>query len=207
MCLAILEYYAFEAGAFCQDEARSNFRRLAGIAFRKFVYEKTGYKPTADLWKPFHDRVSLVYHSAPEGYFSIFKETAEVFVTLGQAGIHPDDQIIPDISIGRCWSLYWSEQSLEATYGRRLEYKHYYPAYFPQALSNPQTPWCYPELALGAFKKWLREEYIRGGKFQSYLKGQVGKRQISSEIAEKALEAYRLPTGSLPKKQIAIGKR
>lgn len=194
--LAVIEYYAFDAGQFCQEEARDNFRVLARKGFRDAIYESVGYKPVRDIddqWKPFHDRISLAYHSAPDGYFSIFKESAEVTVTLGQNGLFADDSVIPDISIGKCWSSYWSANNLEQKFGRRLEYKHYYPAYFSQAASNPQQPWCYPEGALGEFKRWLREEYIRGGKFTAYIGSQIQRKQIGVEIAQRALSAYNLP--------------
>lgn len=194
--LAVIEYYAFDAGQFCQEEARDNFRVLARKGFRDAIYESVGYEPSREIddqWRPFHDRISLVYQSAPDGYFSIFKESAEVTVTLGQNGIHSNDTVIPDISIGQCWSRHWNEGNLAATYGERLEYEHYYPTYFPQAASNPQTPWCYPEASLGEFKRWLRENYIRGGKFTGYIKGQVQKKHITGLVAQQALEAYKLP--------------
>ncbi len=194
--LAVIEYYAFDAGQFCQVEARDNFRILARKGFRDAIYESVGYKPARDLgdqWRAFHDRVSLVYHSAPDGFFSIFKESAEVTVTLGQNGIHANENIIPDISIGQCWGRHWKDRSLAEKYGERLEYKHYYPNYFPQSVSNPQTPWCYPEAALGEFKRWLREDYIRGGKFRNYVGGQVQRKQIDAPAAQLALAAYKLP--------------
>ncbi|WP_449474247.1 hypothetical protein [Sphingobium chungangianum] len=193
--LAVIEYYAFEANNI-QEEARDNFRVLARKGFRDAIYESIDYQPTqnvADLWRPFHDRVSLVYNSAPEGYFSIFKESVEVTVTLGQEGIYANDALIPDISIGRCWSDFWQKNALSQRFGDRLEYEHNYPDYFPQAISNPQTPWCYPEAALGEFKRWLREDYIRGGKFSNYVRGQIGKKGITSELANRALTAYNLP--------------
>jgi len=43
VCLAVLEYYAFHAGARCREEARRNFRNLAGSALRSFIYAQTGY--------------------------------------------------------------------------------------------------------------------------------------------------------------------
>lgn len=194
--LAVIEYYAFDAGQFCQIEARDNFRILAQKGFRDAIYESVGYKPTRDvddLWRPFHDRISLVYNSAPDGYFSIFKESAELTVTLGENGIFTNDQLIPDISIGRCWSAHWQDEGLTDKYGDRLEYQHNYPAYFPQAASNPQTPWCYPETALGEFRRWLREDYIRGGKFKTYIGSQVQKQRIAHATAQQALAAYQLP--------------
>ncbi|MEW4467939.1 hypothetical protein AB1K62_08925 [Parasphingorhabdus sp. JC815] len=194
--LAVIEYYAFDAGQYCQTEARDNFRVLARKGFRDAIYESVGYTPrheVNDQWRPFHDRVSLSFNNVPDGYFSIFKESADVTVTLGENGIYSDDALIPDISIGRCWSTHWTESNLEAQFGKRLEYEHNYPDYFPQAASNPQTPRCYPEAALGEFKRWLREDYIRGGRFKAYIGSQVQKKKIATDVAQKALGAYQLP--------------
>lgn len=120
-------------------------------------------------------------------------------VTLGQSGICSNDEVIPDISIGKCWGRYWTDNSLAERFGDRLEYQHNYPPYFPQAASNPQTPWCYPEGALGEFKRWLREDYIRGGKFTAYVTSQVTKKSLSSETAARALAAYNLNAPALKK--------
>lgn len=194
--LAVIEYYAFDAGQYCQTEARDNFRILAKKGFSDAIYESVGYKrgdSFNQLWKPFHDRVSLTYDSAPDGYFSVFKESAEVSVALGESGIYMSDKLIPDISIGQAWSTFWQTNNFDNSYGKRVLYAHNYPSYFPQAASNPQKPWCYPESALGEFKRWLREDYIRGGRFSKYVGGQVDSGKISSEIGLKALSAYKLP--------------
>lgn len=196
ICLAVIEYYAFEAGQFCQSEAKDNFRVLARKGFREAIYELLDYNPKKrfdNQWRPFHDRLSLVYNNAPDGYFSIFKESAELTLTLGQNGIFANDKLIPDISVGKCWSHHWSKQGLSKTLGEPLRYRHNYPGYFPQAVSNPQTPWAYPEAALGEFKRWLREDYIRGGKFAGYVNSQINKKAISKDAANKALAAYDLP--------------
>src|SRR4051812_44532260 len=58
VCLAILEYYAFEAGNNVQQEARKNFRILAGSALQEFIYTQVGYSPVEPIpvsWKQFHD--------------------------------------------------------------------------------------------------------------------------------------------------------
>jgi hypothetical protein len=46
VCLAVLEYYAFDAGANCQTEARDNFRILAGTKLREMIYAQVGYDPS-----------------------------------------------------------------------------------------------------------------------------------------------------------------
>ena len=162
VCLAVLEYYAFDA-AEVQQDALKNFRLLAGTALRTFIYTQVGYDPNdvvPSAWKQFHDRVSLTYNSVPPGYFSVFKEMADMIVTLGQAGAHIDSSFVPDISVGTCWSKHWVDNNLDAAYGNRQTYEHNYPSYFPQALSNPQDARCYPDAALGEFRRWLREVYI-----------------------------------------------
>jgi hypothetical protein len=42
VCLTILEYYAFEAGANVKPGAVQNFRQLAGMALREFIYTQLG---------------------------------------------------------------------------------------------------------------------------------------------------------------------
>lgn len=194
VCIAVLEYYALDASQNNNSIALKNYRTLAGRGFDEFIYAQVGYDPNQavpDQWKQFHDRVSLTYNSVPAGYFSIFKEIADMIVTLGQAGLHIDDKFVPDISVGRTWSIYWKNNNLASIYGECSNYLHNYPDYFPQAASNPQEPLCYPEAALGEFRRWFREIYIGQGKFKNYLSGQSKAKALPasfSQIALKALE-------------------
>lgn len=192
VCLAILEYYAFDAAS-PQEEAKKNYRLLAGKALQDFIYTQVGYDPrnsVPDAWRQFHDRVSLTYNSLPRGYFGIFKEMADMIVTLGQAGLHIDSKFVPDISVGLSWSKYWTESGLAQQYGERIKFEHNYPGYFPQARSNPQDCWCYPDAALGEFRRWLRDIYIGAGKFKKYITGQVEKRELPISFAQLAIAAY-----------------
>jgi hypothetical protein len=127
VCLAILEYYAFEAGTNVKPEAVQNFRQLAGMALREFIYTQLGYSPAArvpDSWSLFHDRVSLVFHTVPHGYFSIFKEMSDIIVTLIRQGASIDDKFIPDISVGQHWANHWRDSDLEIVHGERIQYEH-----------------------------------------------------------------------------------
>ncbi|MHB9880128.1 hypothetical protein ACSMXM_10730 [Pacificimonas sp. ICDLI1SI03] len=192
-CLAVLEYYAFEAGQYLQEEAIKHYRLLAGKGFREFIYGVVGYAPASDLdrrWQPFLDRVSRTYNSVPHGYFSIFREIADLVVTLGENGVYTSDKIVPDISVGLAWSAYWTKSKLENVYGPRKEYEHNYPDYFPQAVSNPQHPWCYPDSVLGKFREWFRDQYLYGGKFKRYLDGQVKAQRIGVSTRTAALESF-----------------
>lgn len=196
VCLAILEYYAFDAGINKKDEALMNFRLLAGKALRDFIYAQVGYDPDNQVplqWKQFHDRMSLVYNAAPAGYFGVFKEIADMIVHLGQNGIHIDSTFVPDGSVGIHWARHWKDNNLEATFGSRQKYDHNYPDYFPQALSNPQESNCYPESALGEFRRWFREVYIGAGKFETYLTGKVKDKSLPVSFAQLAVASYKDP--------------
>ncbi|MBX9823382.1 MAG: hypothetical protein K2Y27_00150 [Xanthobacteraceae bacterium] len=201
VCMAILEYYAFAAGPNRQPEALDNFRRIAGRGLHAFIYEKLGYRltPQEVLWQQFHDRVSLVFDNVPAGYFSVFKEIADLFVTLIKHGVPIGKDFVPDISVGKHWATYWKEQGFTAKYGERILYRHDYPDYFPQAASNPQTPYCYPEAALGAFRKWMREVYLQN-KFPAYLTSKGKSGLMPPSTAEQALQAIqtRNPAPAIP---------
>jgi hypothetical protein len=161
--LAILEYYAFEAGSNFKEEARKNFRILAGSALQDFIYTQTGYDPAQQIpaaWQLFHDRVSLVYDSVPAGHFSIFKEIADLIVTLIRGGAPVGPSFIPDGSVGIQWGKHWTDGDFDGHFGTRIKYEHEYPPNFPQSASNPQHVWCYPDASLPEFRRWAREHYI-----------------------------------------------
>lgn len=201
VCMAILEYYAFETRG-TSDHAAKSYRTLARKGFTDFIYSQVGYNPTGapDIaWKQFHDRVSLSYHTVPHGYFSIFKELSTILVTLINAGANLGSNFIPDISVGIAWGKKWSSENLDVVYGYRIKYEHNYPIYFPQAESNPQEPWCYPDEALPEFRRWVREVYIPK-KMPTYLEKKVKDRQIAAPAALAAIEAFKAdkPIGRKP---------
>jgi hypothetical protein len=190
VCLAVLEYYAFDAGSNCQPEARDNFRMLAGSKLRELIYRQVGYDPTgAKRFDRWHDRISLNYQSAPKGFFHVFNEANTVVYEMVMAGIDIGDKNVVDISIGQCWGRHWIDNNLTARFGDRAKYPHRYPASHPQSKSNPQESWCYPLSALGIYREWLQDEYIEGGKFAGYLQNKVSSGQIAPSIAQLAIAA------------------
>jgi hypothetical protein len=192
VCMAVLEYYAFEAKS-PTKKALSSFRTLAQYGLQKFIYDALGYTP-ADKWKYWHDRVSINHGAAPDGYFTVFNEVAGMVVDLINADLPVNDKTIPDISVGRCWGDYWRANNLSQGYGERIEYDHNYPSYYPQALSNPQPAKAYPDAAIPAFKKWFKHEYLTT-KFPKYvltkahlLGGQRKAVEISNIFQPKQIE-------------------
>jgi hypothetical protein len=190
VCLAVLEYHAFDKP---NEVAKKNFRLLAGKALHDFIYAQVGYDPNKhvpEIWRQFHDRVSLTYNSVPAGYFGVFKEISDMIVHLGQNGLKIDSSFVPDISVGSAWGRHWTSNNFDEKYGKRIKFEHNYPHYFPQADSNPQEPWCYPEAALGEFRRWIREVYIGQGKFSAYLTDKVKKQQLPASFAQIAITSY-----------------
>jgi hypothetical protein len=193
VCLAVLEYYAFDAQQGNPKQARDNYRLLAGKALHDFIYTQVGYDPYHQIpehWRVFHDRVSLTHSSIPEGYFCIFKEISDMVVYLGQKGVHIDSSFVTDISVGSIWGKHWTQHRLDNAYGTRIIFEHNYPQYFPQAKSNPQHLWCYPEMALSEFRRWLRKDYIGEGKFANYITNAVKKKELPPSIGQLAIAAY-----------------
>lgn len=192
VCLAVLEYYAFDAGANVQEQARDNFRLLAGSKLRELIYSQLGYDPTGkfqDKFRKWHERIELNYQSAPRGFFNVFNEAHTIIYEMIQAGADIGEKTVVDISIGQHWSKFWDTNGLAEKFGARTKYPHRYPSNHPQALSNPQESWCYPLAALGAYREWLQSEYIEGGKFRNYLDGKVKKGDLPPSMAQLALDA------------------
>ena len=188
VCVAILEYFAFESKN-PNQKARNNFRRLAGHGFRQFVYASLHYQPE-DPWKHYHDRVSLLRDSSPDGYFFVFNEVDGMIVDLIRNGIRVNDKTIPDISIGAAWGNYWtSNPSLNDACGDRKLAKHSYPPYFPQAKSNPQDIWAYPDSSLPEFRFWFKNIYLTT-KFPSYILKKAKLLKGGSREARRLSEMY-----------------
>jgi len=195
VCLAVLEYYAFDAGSAIREVAQKNYRLLAGKALHDFIYTQVGYNPNhnvPEVWQQFHDRVSLTYNSIPVGYFGVFREIADMIVTLGNAGLHIDSNFLPDGSVGLTWGNHWRKNNFDKKYGERTKWEHNFPDYFPQAKSNPQDVWCYPESALPEFRRWVREDYIGGGKFSNYINGKIKQKELPPSFSQLVISAYNL---------------
>lgn len=190
VCLALLEYFAFVTDK-PREQAINAFRTLAKTKFREYIYNAVGYSPERkilDSWKHFHDRIDMTLDAVPIGYFSVFREIASMIVPMIRSGIMISDKVVPDISVGKIWSKFWVDGNLDDKYGKRINYNHAYPLYYPAAKSNPQPAYAYPDDALGLFRHWLRESYI-ATKFPTYLARQIKSDKIPQLIANKALEA------------------
>ena len=187
VCMALLEYFAFEAQT-PSKIAEANYRRLARAGLRIFVYTALGYARPALVppdWQRFHDRMLMV--SAPFGYFSVFKEIADFVLASIRCGLRVNEQNVPDISVGKLWAAHWVKNEFDKQYGERVSHAHNYPDYFPQSASNPQPMWVYPIQALGEFRLWLHRDYVPQC-FPKYLEGKVKKGVLAASTAEMLVE-------------------
>ena len=187
VCMVILEYYVFESKP-PNPTATENYRKLASYGLRRFIYDALRYEPSGQ-WKYFHDRVSLLKDSVPPGCFSVFHETNGIAVDLINAGLTVNHETVPDISVGIAWSKYWSQCNLDEKYGARIKYEHNYPSYYPQADSNPQEPWAYPDSALSLFRRWFRSEYL-ATKFPNYILKKFRMLPGGKKEAERIADLY-----------------
>jgi hypothetical protein len=174
VCMAILEYYAFEATQGSNETALKNFRAFARESFRAFIFRTCGYDPDRHIpesWRNFHARV-LLNDEIPLGYFCIFREIADLVVHLIKAGCPFDSHTVPDISVGQIWSKHWTKSGFDDQYGTRTKHPHIYPEWFPQSQGGSYDVWIYPAHALGVFHLWLYQYYIPS-KFPAYLESKV----------------------------------
>lgn len=158
VCMAILEFYAFESRT-TNQVAIDSYRNFAAYGLQKFIYDSLNYAP-GDKWQFHHERVSILNNAAPLGHFIVFNEITGLIVDLITADLTVNQKTIPDISVGQMWAKHWKEFNLGSIYGERVPCQHNYPARYPQAKSNPQEASAYPNDALAEFRRWFRYDYL-----------------------------------------------
>lgn len=182
VCMAILEYYAFDTDVVDKEVAQRNYRILARKTLRDFIYDSIGFNPQTlklDSWRHYHDRIIL--NKLPAGFFSVFREIADIVVSSIENGLIVNTHTVPDISVGLMWAKFWKAQKFENKYGARILHPHEYPDYFPQSAANTEAN-IYPLEALGEFRLWLESEYLPK-QFPSYLQRKINQGLIPKQTA------------------------
>lgn len=200
-CMAVLEYYAFESEQGANAKAQESYRVLARSSFRNFIYSKCGYDPDRhipDSWRNFHNRV-LANDQIPFGYFSIFRELADLIVHMIKAGCPFDSHTVPDISVGIIWSRFWEDNLYDARHGQRRRCDHVYPDTYPQHHAGPVPAWIYPIGALAEFHTWLHKNYLANA-FPKYLRGKVKSGEFLPGRADQLIAALGRPALPAPSK-------
>lgn len=193
VCMALLEFYAFESQAASNTTAQQYFRELARVGLRDYIYGALSYQPE-DPWGPYHQRVSIIQSTGvvPEGYFIIFNEIAGLMVDLITAGLAVNMYTVPDISVGSCWGRHWNSNGLSDQFGARIPCAHHYPDDFNQSASNPQMINAYPNEALPEFRRWFRHEYLPT-KFPKYILTKSGMLPGGKADALRIADNFRVP--------------
>ncbi|MBC8945577.1 hypothetical protein [Xenorhabdus indica] len=191
ICMAILEYYAFESRQADNNTALRSYRELAKKGLKEYIYDALAYKPD-DPWRHYHNRVSILKDKGtiPDGYFIIFNEIAGMIIDLINAGLTINSSTVPDGSVGIHWGTFWKNNKLHLIYGDRISCEHYYPEEFQQAKSNPQEINAYPDSALSEFRRWFKHDYLLT-KFPKYILKKVNLLPGGKDDAERLSELFK----------------
>ncbi len=107
------------------------------------------------------DRLALNPIVLP-GYFPVLNECTPTIMKMVFHGLQLDRKTLPDASIGRRWSDYWTQNKLFNSFGERKKFDeipHHFPPDYPQSKGVDKYAWFYPEESLPAFRRWLLETY------------------------------------------------
>ncbi|RYM60000.1 Uncharacterised protein [Serratia quinivorans] len=198
VCMAILEYYAFDAEQTDKTTALTNYRKLGDSALRRLVFLSVGIdpeNPQRGAWQAFQDRLQL-NSQIPLGFFSVFSEMADLSLKMINTGFEFGPASVPDISVGTFWGKHWLAFGLDEKYGPRTKHPHVYPEWFPQHRAGPVDAWVYPDDALGEFRRWIQKSYLPT-KFPAYLENKSRSGAIGAVDASKLLTQLKKP--ELPK--------
>lgn len=131
VCMAVLEYYAFEADDNITQKAKDIFRTLVRKSFRDFIYSLVGYNKQRVSFSDYTlSRISH-HHNVddmplPDGYFCLFDKMIEILqkfdvrigYTLGgkwyDASTGDKRFLEPDISLGQRFSSLFQDKYTEA---------------------------------------------------------------------------------------------
>ncbi|MGF1461219.1 MAG: hypothetical protein ACFBSG_19595 [Leptolyngbyaceae cyanobacterium] len=165
VCLAFLDYYAFEAN---KEAARNSLRVLSEKQLPQFIVNAVIGQPESPAnpesaeprSNPFQDRP--LRNGIPVGYFSVIQlitETGQRSLLHGRSPVPP---LGTHTHIDKAWNRYWSLQGIDQRYGDR----------FPLPQSDHHDWSCprkyvYPKAALEEFQTWLDHQYIPE-RFPSY---------------------------------------
>lgn len=198
VCMAVLEYYAFDAEQTDKTIALKNYRSLGDSALRRLVFLSVGIDPENPLrgaWQTFHDRLQL-NSQTPFGFFSVFSEMADLSLKMINTGFEFGPASVPDISVGTFWGRHWLASGLDDKYGARTKPPHVYPDWFPQHRAGPIDAWIYPDDALGEFRRWMQQSYLPT-RFPAYIESKAREGVIPQVNAATLLSQLKRP--ELPK--------
>lgn len=170
VCMAFLDYYAFEAN---KEEARNSLRLLSEQQLPQSIYQVVSEKsqpPIVSQYDPFRRRP--LRDGIPVGYFSVGP-----ILSADLARSHFPLELHTALlnNIDKAWNRYWIVQQLRMQYGDRFPM----PQLATHDWARPRQ-YVYPNAVLPEFKNWLTLQYIPE-RYPSYL--QRKRQQIALPIA------------------------
>jgi hypothetical protein len=171
VCMAFLDYYAFEAN---KEEARNSLRILSEKQLPHFIYDAIGYKPPQP--RPAiapSQRDRPLCGPIPDGYFSAFHTASRDNLRPLQATLSRYSQILSYTHIEKAWHRYWDINKLWEQHGPRKAYLRRCLDSAPQRTRDGYIcTYLYPVAALEDFRQWLNWQYIPE-RFPSYLQRKI----------------------------------
>jgi hypothetical protein len=164
VCLAFLDYYAFEAN---KEAARNSLRVLSEQQLPQFIYQAIHGAPSntdAPIMDPFRDRP--LRDGIPVGYFTVAQLASREELRSRLREFFPE-LIIPETQLAKAWNHYWDVKKLGAQYGDRFP--------LPDQKNEPwsqMVTYVYPKAALEDFRQWLSLRYLPD-RFPSYLQRKI----------------------------------
>lgn len=188
VCMAILEYYAFDSKISDNKKAVENYRKFAKYGLQQFIFNAVGYQ-VHDKWKLHNERQSILRNSVPVGYFSVFHEINPLTLDLIHADLPVNDKTVPDGSVGIHWANHWKTISHE--HAERIPFKCDFPASYRQSQANGYIDaQAYPDTALAEFRRWFRQVYLPT-KFPQYILTKAKVLQGGIEQAKKIASVFK----------------
>lgn len=189
VCMAFLDYYAFEAN---KEEARNSLRILSEKQLPQFILEAIGqrpvkaikpkYEPTPRISEPSPFETRPLRDGIPVGYFAVAQLASGDQVRSLQTALNLDVDTIFPTHIEKAWNRFWDIKKLWEQYGERFP--------MPQKDEDflPARTYIYPTSALDEFKQWLNLRYIPE-RFPSYLQRKIKQVNFSNTYINQLPQA------------------
>ncbi|MGD1860970.1 MAG: hypothetical protein ACFB0E_13480 [Leptolyngbyaceae cyanobacterium] len=206
VCLAFLDYYAFEAD---KTAARDSLRLLSEQQLPQFICEAvSGVTSSAPPISPSPQKTAMTSaakrpqrNGVPVGYFSV--EQIESSTVGRSLPVTPFASLpLPlVINIAKAWSRYWTVQQLGKVYGDRLPL----PSKSTPTWSQPWQ-YAYPKAAWQSFQHWFSGEYLPD-RFPSYQQRQRHQQRSASAYLHLLPQSVLSPAVSLNELQSSVSDR
>jgi hypothetical protein len=193
VCMAFLDYYAFEAN---KEAARHSLRLLSEKQLPQFIYDAIGLQPPKAIQPPSDpvresgcDRPPPPWENRPlrdgipVGYFTVAQLAAGEWGRSRPIGLTVESAIVSPLNLDRAWSRHWHVHKLWEQHGQRFQLPT------PETEYGPPLPtYIYPTSALDDFQQWFNWKYLPE-RFPSYLQRKMQQRGVAIPYLQQLPQA------------------